>query len=119
MPFLRPRIHPFLPSLALGLLPDPNRRDEDQLLYVLVVLHRVVADEVAAEGVTGEDELFQLHDLAPRFDVLDEVVDRLLGREVVVVKVVRSAATAHADDIEDDKLEVVGQAFEGLVEEGA
>jgi hypothetical protein len=80
------------------------------VFHSLRVAFEVKSAEVASEGMTGEDEVFQAYLFAPFLDGLDVVVYGLLSR--LLRFPVASGRESDSEGIEGVDLEVLSQLFE-------
>lgn len=88
---------------------NAKRRKKDELTDVLRVQTRVRAHQIATERVGSQEEVGQIHLDAPILHHSDKEVVCVC---VCLVRKGSPAACAHANDVEHDNSEVVGETLE-------
>ena len=83
-----------------------------------MMLDSIITGDIPSEGVACEDEVLEVvHFLTPFFDVVDKIVDGILGTEFEAEVIVWPAASSHANNVYKVNLKHGGEIFHHLIEE--
>lgn len=106
--------------LSIRLDPNADRRQQQQLPHMFGISASIVRRYVAAEAVTDQIKIGQLHLRAPHFQMVQEVVERFVRLNLFDVDVVaRSRTCSHADEVNEDDAEMLVQRLVDFIEESA
>lgn len=117
--FLTPILKSFHPRLIFRRHPDPNRGEHQQLLDVLVVLNGIVTSNIPSKRMPCECKILYTYLNSPFFHILDEVINRFLGREFEPQIVIWPRAPSHAYDVDEIYLKPLREWLHHLIEESS